>query len=418
MTAAFTSAADVDLSDIELWRSPMAVRAEAFRLLRTQRPVSFHREADVEGFPAGPGYWALTTFDDVWQASRNPKVFSSGQGTVIPDFPVEIAEFMGSIINMDDPRHARLRSIVQKGFTPKQITQIDDHVRSVAASVIDRVLERFPNGECDFVSDIAAPLPLEIICEMMGIPPEDQAQIFGWTNIILAGGDPEYLTSFDELVAAALGMFSYAQAMGEARLAHPTDDLTSAIMQAEVDGERLTASEFGSFFILLVVAGNETTRTAVSHGMHLLTEHPDQRAVWWNNFEEVLPTAVEEIVRFASPVNHMRRTALEATDIGGQRIAAGDKVVLWYGSANFDERHWNHPFAFDVTRTPNDHVGFGAGGPHFCLGANLARREIGVMFREIHNRLPDLQITGEPALLQSSFVNGIKRMPCAFTPRG
>ncbi|MCB1269652.1 MAG: cytochrome P450, partial [Microthrixaceae bacterium] len=222
----------------------------------------------------GPGYWSLASHEDVWHVSRNPQLFSSGRGVNIGDMPIEISEFFGSMIAMDDPKHFRLRSIVSKGFTPKEIARVEDYVRQKAAAVVDRLLEQFPERECDFVAEVAAPMPLQIICEMMGIPPEDEERVFRWTNVILGVGDPEYAGTFEELMMVAMEIYQYAQALGEDRLKNPKDDLTSIMMHAEVDGERLTAQEFGSFFILLVVAGNETTRTAVSHGMHLLTQHP------------------------------------------------------------------------------------------------------------------------------------------------
>jgi cytochrome P450 len=213
----------------------------------------------------------------------------------------------------------------------------------------------------------------------------------------------------------AIEMFSYAQALGEDRVKNPREDVTSAMMNAIVDGERLTAQEFGSFFILLVVAGNETTRNAISHGMKLLTDHPDQKALWFNDFEAHTKTAVEEIVRYATPVIHFRRTVTEDTELSGQKLVAGEKVVMWYCSGNRDERVFTDPFKFDITRTSaTPQVGFGAGGPHFCLGANLARREVSVMFDEIRRRMPNMRTTGEPAMLQSAFINGIKRMPCAW----
>jgi cytochrome P450 len=281
--------------------------------------------------------------------------------------------------------------------------------------VVDRLLEQFPERECDFVHEVAAPLPLQIICEMMGIPSSDEEQIFNWTNTILGVGDPEFTSSFDDLIGAGMGLFQYAQALGEARLANPTDDLTSVMMHGDVDGERMTAQEFGSFFILLVVAGNETTRNAISHGMHLLTQHPDQKALWWDNWDATTRTAVDEIVRMATPVVHFRRTAVEDTVVGGQKIEAGQKLVMWYCSANRDESVFTDPFRFDVTRSMQPaQVGFGAGGPHFCLGANLARREIAVMFDEIRRRLPTLHTVGEPDYLQSNFINGIKRLRCAW----
>jgi cytochrome P450 len=292
---------------------------------------------------------------------------------------------------------------------------VEEQVRVRAAKLVDDLLVRFPKAECDFVEEVAAPLPLAIICDMMGIPEEDHKKIFHWTNVILGVGDPEFVGSYQELMTVALEMFMYAQALGEDRVKNPQDDVTSAMMNAVVDGERLTAQEFGSFFILLVVAGNETTRNAISHGMRLLTDNPDQKKIWFDNFDAHTKTAVEEIVRYATPVIHFRRTATEDTEIAGQKLKAGDKVVMFYSSGNRDERVFQDPFKFDVTRavTPAQ-VGFGAGGPHFCLGANLARREIAVMFDEIRRRMPNMRITGEPAYLQSAFINGIKRMPCAW----
>jgi cytochrome P450 len=249
----------------------------------------------------------------------------------------------------------------------------------------------------------------------MGIPREDTAQIFRWTNTILGVGDPEYVTSYEQLMGEALQMFMYAQALGEDRRATPRDDITSVMMNAEVDGEQLSPQEFGSFFILLVVAGNETTRNAISHGMKALTDHPDQRQIWFDDFEAHTKNAVEEIVRWATPVIHFRRTATEDTEIRGVPIAAGEKVVMFYASGNRDGDVFHDPYSFDVRREPLPaQIGFGAGGPHFCLGANLARREIAVMFDELRRRMPDMRITGEPAYLQSAFINGIKRMPCAW----
>jgi cytochrome P450 len=250
---------------------------------------------------------------------------------------------------------------------------------------------------------------------MMGIPAEDTQQVFHWTNVILGAGDPEYGGTYDALMRVSLDMFAYAQALGEDRRAHPRDDITSTLMNAEIDGDQLTSQEFGSFFILLAVAGNETTRNAISHGMKALTDHPDQRELWWSGYDRHAKTAVEEIVRWATPVIHFRRTATEDTELSGQPIAAGEKVVLWYASANRDERAFTDPYRFDVTRPLQPaQVGFGAGGPHFCLGASLARREITVMFDELRRRVPDLRITGEPAYLESFFINGIKRLPCAW----
>jgi methyl-branched lipid omega-hydroxylase len=407
-----------DLSDLEeFWAGPRDVREGAFKTLRDMPGLAFFEEAEIEDspFPKGPGYWVLARHDDVWAASRNAKLFCSGQGSNIGDLPQEMNEFFGSMIGMDDPKHYRLRSIVSKGFTPKEIGRVEGYVHTKAERIVDRLLENFPGARCDFVEHVAAALPLEIICDMMGIPEDDYAKVFGWTNTILGVGDPEYGSTYDDLMTHSLEMFMYAQTLGENRRAHPTDDITSVMMNAEVDGERLTPQEFGSFFILLVVAGNETTRNAISHGMRALTDHPDQRELLFGDFETHAKTAMEEIVRWATPVIHFRRTATEDTELSGQMIGAGEKVVLFYNSANRDERTFEDPFRFDVTRPIQpQQVGFGAGGPHFCLGANLARREMTVMFDELRRRVPTMRITGEPEYLQSAFINGIKRMECAW----
>jgi cytochrome P450 len=417
MVPADVALGSFNLSDPEFWLLPRDVRDGAFRALRQEPGLQFFDEWKFvdSPFPQGPGYYALSRYEDVWFASRNPQLFCSGKGSNIGDLPQEMNEFFGSMINMDDPKHFRLRSIVSKGFTPKQIARVDADVKVKAAALVDAVLEKFPEGECDFVEHLAAPLPLQIICEMMGIPAADTPQIFAWTNIILGVGDPEYGTSMDDLIAGALAMFQYAQELGEDRLANPREDVTSAMMHAEVDGERLTAADFGSFFILLVVAGNETTRNAITHGMRFLTEFPDQRAIWFDDFADVSKTAVDEIVRYATPVIHFRRTATEDVRLGETELEAGDKVVLWYTSANRDESAWTDPYTFDVRRPLQpQQAGFGAGGPHFCLGANLARREISVMFDEIRTRLPKMRTIGDPAYLQSAFINGIKRQQCTW----
>jgi methyl-branched lipid omega-hydroxylase len=402
---------DVHLGELETWLRPDL--EGVFAKLRAERPVSFHHEQAYQNLPAGPGFWALARYDDIMRVSRDPHTLVSGRGTNIGDIPQELAEFLGSMINMDAPRHTKLRLIVSRGFTPRQIKKIEESVRERARSVVDAVAEK---GECDFVSEIAAPLPLQIVCDMLGIPASDEHRVFELTNTILGVGDPEYVTSLEELMAAGYELYQYGLDLAEDRRRHPGDDITTTLMHAEVDGQQLTASELGSFFVLLVAAGNETTRTAISHGMLALTHHRDQRSRWQDDFEHVSPTAVEEIVRWATPVINFRRTATRDVEIGGQPIKEGDKVVMFYNSANRDEHAFDDPYRFDVTRSPNEHLGFGGGGPHFCLGANLARREIKVMFEELFRRLPDIEVTGEPAMLVSSFIHGIKRMPVSFTP--
>jgi cytochrome P450 len=405
---------EIELRNPELWQAPDEVRDGVFAKLRAERPISFQKEYEYEDVPLGPGYWALTRHADIWSVSRNPELFCSGRGSNIGDMPIEIAEFFGSMINMDAPKHTRLRMIVQKAFTPKVVAAIEEDVRQKAKAIVD---EQADKGEGDFVQLFASPLPLQIICEMMGIPRDQWDTVFEATNTILGLGDPEYATDMNMLMAAAMSLYQMAIDLGEQRLANPTEDLTTALMHAEVDGERLTTPELGSFFILLVAAGNETTRNAISHGMKLLTDNPDQRALWLEDFNGRAPGAVEEIVRYATPVIHFRRTATRDTELSGVKIAEGEKVVLWYTSGNRDEAVFRDPHKFDITR-PNlkEQMGFGAGGPHYCLGANLARREMTVMFDEMLHRFPDLEVTGPPAMLESAFIHGIKRMPCAWTP--
>jgi cytochrome P450 len=404
---------DIKLGAFEVWARPD--REGIFAKLRAERPVSFHEEGEFPGVPKGPGFWSVTRYADVVRVSRDSETFISGKGSNIGDLPVELLEFFGSMINMDAPRHTKLRKLVSRGFTPRVIASLEETVLTTARKIVRDVA---PKGSCDFVEEIAAALPLKIICDMMGIPEEDNRRMFELSNIILGIGDPEFGVTMDVLMSAAIELSQYAQALGEARLASPQDDITSVLMSADVDGERLASSEFASFFILLVVAGNETTRNAISHGMRALTDFPAERARWQADFDGVAPTAVEEIVRWATPVIHFRRTATKDVELSGMTIREGEKVVVWYNSANRDERAFPDPYRFDILRTPNDHVGYGGGGAHFCLGANLARREIRVMFEELFRVIPDIRIVGQPDMLFSAFIHGIKRMRAEWTPVG
>jgi methyl-branched lipid omega-hydroxylase len=299
------------------------------------------------------------------------------------------------------------------------IKNFEDQVSVAATQIVDEVIDK---GECDFVTEVAARLPLKIICDMMGVPESDYDFVFTRSNVILGATDPEYVPEGGDiaqaLLAAGAELAQMVTELGQHRMKEPTDDLTSALVNANVEGEHLTEPELASFFILLVVAGNETTRNAISHGMKLLTDNPDQRKLWAEDFEGVTPTAIEEIVRVASPVIFMRRTATQDTTLGGRPVKEGDKLILYYWSANRDAEVFDDPFRFDVRRDPNPHVGFGGPGPHFCLGAHLARREITVMYRELFRRLPDIEAAGEPARLLSGFINGIKHLPVTFTPGG
>jgi cytochrome P450 len=411
---------EIDLSKPDFWARPIEEREGAFETLREEDPVRFFAEFVPPEVPlqAGPGYWAITRHADVLEASRTPEVYCSGRGaTSVIDLPPEMNEFFGGMINMDDPRHGQQRRIISRGFTPRALGQLEGSVERRAAAIVDRVIEK---GECDFVTEIAAPLPLEIICDMMGIPESQMHFVFEQTNKILGLGDPEYRgDETNPIVAAMQAGSALGELMNELaaeRRKAPRDDFTSALIHAAGDEEILADSELASFFVLLVVAGNETTRNAISHGMKALCDFPDERRKWAADFEGVASTAIDEIVRWASPVIMMRRTLTRDAILGETSLASGDKVLLFYNSANRDSRVFADPHRFDVGRSPNEHVGFGGPGPHYCLGANLARREIRVMFREIFRRLPDLEITGPPERLMSNFIHGIKRMPCSFTP--
>jgi cytochrome P450 len=413
----------IDLSQSAFWARPWEEREGAFQLLRREHPLAFFPEPALPGqlgqfVPQGPGYRAVTRHAHIAEISRHPEIYRSGQGaTSIVDMPEEMLEYFGSMISMDNPRHARLRRIVSAAFNPRMIKRIEDHIELVADDVIDRVAEQ---GACDFVVDVAARLPLAIICEMMGIGPADYDAVFTASNVILSQGDPEYVApGADPLVAfmeAGQQLTLLMSELAEERRVNPTDDVTSALITTNIDGEALTAPEVASFFILLVVAGNETTRNAISHGLLALTEHPEQRALWRADPTVIAATGVDEIVRWSSPVIWMRRTVAEHTTLGDEELHPGDKLVLYYNSANRDEDVFDDPYRFDVRRSPNPHVGFGSAGPHFCLGAHLARQEINVMFRQLFARLPDIAASGEPDRLRSSFINGIKHLDCTFTP--
>ncbi|AKK27923.1 cytochrome P450 [Mycobacterium sp. EPa45] len=410
---------DIDLGSLDFWRWDDDRRDGAFATLRREAPVAFFEAATVAGFESGPGHWALTSYDHVHHASRHPEVFSSVPTSVsLSEIDPAVAEFSGSMINLDDPRHHRLRSIVNRAFTPKMVARIDESVRQRARQLVSDMVTNHPDGEADFVEYLSGPFPLQIICDMMGIPEADQQKVFHWTSVALGIGDEEVSSDHDEVIQVILDLAAYGVELAESRRAAPADDLTSSLVSAEVDGEQLSSAEIASFFMLLSAAGNETTRNAISHGMVALSRYPDARATWWADFDAVAPTAVEEIVRWASPVIFMRRNLRQDVELGGVRMKAGDKVSMWYNSANRDEATFDNPWLFDVTRNPNPHFGYGGGGAHFCLGANLARREIRVLFEELHRQIPDIAAVDEPAILSSAFLHGIKRLPVRWTPPG
>ena len=403
------------------WRRHRSEVEDDLKRLRSE-PLTFFSGFQFSGELASlrtPGAWVVTRLAPILEVSRKPQIYSSAGGVTINDFPPEFNEYFNSIIAMDDPRHARLRRIVSAGFTPRMLARLEGSVQDQASMIVDEICER---GGCDFVTDVAARLPLRIVCDLMGIPASHHDFVFDQSNIILGAADEEYVPESGGLITAILtageALAQLMDDVAESKVGVDSEDLTSVLVNAEVDGERLTRAELASFFILLVVAGNETTRNAISWGLVYLTDNPDQRRIWADDLEGTAHSAVEEIVRIASPVTYMRRTALCDTELEGQRIDEGDQVVMNYLCANRDESAFDDPLAFDVLRDPNPHVGYGGPGPHYCLGAHLARREIKVMFRELFTRVGDIRATGEPELLASAFIHGIKHLPAEFTPTG
>ncbi len=397
--------ADVDLCDLD--RFVAGVPHDVFKLLRREAPV--FRHAEPKG---GPGFWVVTKYEDVSFVSKNPGTFASGRGTNIFDvLPEQLRQQQTIMLNMDPPAHSKYRRLVSQGFTPRIVARLEEHIREMARRIVDAVAAK---GECDFVTEIAAELPLQVIAEFLGVPLEDRHKVFEWSNRLIGFDDPEFQGSRENGQLAAMEMYMYANRLALERKETPRDDLVSVLMRGEVDGERLTEMEFDSFFLLLAVAGNETTRNLISGGMLALIEHPEQRARLLAD-PSLLPKAVEEMLRWVSPVMYFRRTATRDAELRGQKIAADDKVVVYYPSANRDEDVFPNADIFDVGRAPNEHLAFGI-GEHFCLGSNLARMEIRIMFEELLRRLPDIELAGPVHRLRSNFINGIKRMPVRFTP--
>jgi cholest-4-en-3-one 26-monooxygenase len=410
------SAPDVDLLDPKTFES--GIPHDFYAWLREHAPVRWHegrpgRELFPGRFePEQRGFWVVTRYEDVIHVSKNHALFSSERGSAVnADMPeMELGMIRQQLIHMDPPRHSKLRNLVNRGFTPRMIGQLEPHVRELAREIIDKLAGR---SECDFVTAIAAELPLLVIAELLGVPRGDRWKLFEWSNRLIAPDDPDFGSPQDAMVAV-IELLQYGTWLADQRRANPKDDIVSTLVHADVDGEKLGGLEFNMFFLLLVIAGNETTRNAISGGMQALFEHPAERALLVAR-PELLDTAVDEIVRWVTPVMQFRRTATRDLELGGQKIREDDKVVMYYGSANRDPRAFAEPERFDVARDPNPHLGFGI-GVHYCLGASLAKLEMRIMFEELFRRIPDLELCGPVARVRSNFINGIKSMPVRFTP--
>jgi cytochrome P450 len=410
--------ASIDVASQELYER--GVPHEEFRLLREHDPVHWH-PWDWQG----GGFWALTKHADVTQVSKDPETFSSAAGHIyLWDLEPDALEARRSLIETDGPAHARLRRIVSSAFTPKKVRDYEAYTREIAQELLDRAVDQ---GELDWVEGIAAPLPINVIVSILGIPDEDAEMMIELSNHLAEGTSdipldpnaygnttPLRLLPFNSPASHAL--FEYGRRIGEERRRDPKDDLVSRLVHAEVDGDRLTDAEYTNFFQLMVFAGNETTRTAISQGMLALMEHPDEFERVFDE-PELTDTAVEELIRWASPVMYFRRTATRDTELRGVPIAAGDKVVMWYVSANYDEEVFEDPYRLDLGRMPNEQASFGAGGPHYCLGAFLARLEIRILLEEIRARNVRFELAGEPKRLRSNFVNGLESMPVRVVHR-
>jgi cytochrome P450/nitrite reductase/ring-hydroxylating ferredoxin subunit len=406
---------DVDLTDLDVWER--GVPHDWLALLRRDAPVFWQPETE------GSGFWALTRYEDVVRVAKEWETFSSELGgTSLQDLTPEELAARRSMIDTDPPPHTRMRALVNKGFTPRVVNAYEERIRGLAREIIDRAVAE---GEFDWVESVAAELPMWVFSEIMGLPVEDRRLIIELGDKLLGNTDPEVVG--EEFVAEralkdpalrklpfsspfAADLIEYGRKLGEARRHDPRDDITTKLVEAELDGSRLSEQEFGTMFILLTTAGNETTRHTISLGLVDLMTHPDELERLVAD-PTLASTAADELLRRAHPVHHFRRTATKDVVVHGRRIARGDKVTIWYAAANYDDRQFPDPYRLDVGRTPNKHVTFGLGGPHFCLGAHLAKLEIRVWLEEMLPYLPRLELAGDPVRLRSNFFNGVKRLP-------
>ncbi|MBD0739617.1 cytochrome P450 [Streptomyces sp. CBMA29] len=395
-----------DFTDPDVYqdRVPLPELAE----LRQTAPVWWNAQPhNTAGF-GDDGYWVVTRHADVRAVSTNPEVFSSYTNTAIIRFndrisrdQIDVQRFI--MLNMDPPEHTRLRQIVQRGFTPRAIRALEDALRARAQRIVTGAAEA---GRGNFVTDVACELPLQAIAELIGVPQDDRLKLFDWSNKMAAYDDPELAITEEIGAESAMELISYAMNMAAARKQCPAADIVSKLVAASDEGN-LTSDEFGFFVLVLTVAGNETTRNAITHGMHAFLTHPEQ----WELFKERRPdTTSDEIVRWATPIVSFQRTATQDTELGGAKIKAGDRVGMFYSSANNDPEVFDDPGTFDILRDPNPHLGYGGGGPHYCLGANLAKLEINLMFNAIADNLPDIRLLGDPRRLRSAWINGVKEL--------
>lgn len=406
----------IDLSSRAFWSTTAADRERSFAELRAERPVSWHPPVEdaLMPDPDDPGYWAVTRRADIVTVSRNNEVFLSGRGVMFENIPVELLEASQSFLAMDPPRHTKLRKLVSAAFTPRQIRRIEDSIRANARTIVEEL--RAAGSGVDFVDHCAKQLPIRTLSDMVGIPESERERVAHAADALVSWADPVYLNGrnpMEVLVENQVYLHQIAGALAAERRDHPGDDLFSGLVNAEVDGDRLTDAEVAAFFVLLSVAANDTTRQTTSHAMKALTDFGDQKVWLLQDFDNRIGTAVEEFVRWASPVMTFRRTAATDVELAGQTIRAGEKVVMFYPSGNWDTEAFDHPERFDLSRSPNPHVGFGGGGVHFCLGAHVARAQLRAIFAELLRQLPGIE-AGDPAYVAGNFVHAVRSMPCTF----
>lgn len=407
--------AGVDVSSTAFWSKPWPEREVSFAQLRADEPVSWQRPSDGGLMPVDDddGFWAITRHADIQHISMHPEIFCSGEGVQLENVPEMFLEATQSFLAMDAPRHTLLRKLVSSAFTPKQIRVIDEQIRHQAARTVDDLIE---TGDCDFVRTVSMRLPMWTIYEMVGLPGDQQHAVAEAADLLVSSNDDSVRGDRDPLEVvneATQTLIVAGLELAEARRTRPTDDLMTNLVQAEVDGATLTDEEISAFFVLLSVAGNDTTRNTISHAMIALQDFPDQRQLLRADFDTHIATATDEFVRWASPVLTFKRTVVSDTEIAGVPIAAGEKVVMMYPSGNRDTAAFDDPMRLDITRRPNRHVGFGGGGPHFCLGSQLAKTQLRCIIGELLTRVPDLRL-GEPDYLVSNFVHGVKSLPCTL----